>query len=160
MLAACASTACSRQEASWQDERQAHEDLEERREAEIWNRAERLRTPEAWQRYLSEWPEGRHSTDARARLMEYVPVEAAGSAGNWSVQLGAFSDEAAARAALLRYSSERTKELAGVAIGIQAPHEIATDVWRLRTASLSEAAARDLCTRLRAQGVDCVPVVD
>ena len=38
--------------------------------------------------------------------------------------------------------------------------DIATDFWRLRTTLLPEAAARDLCARLRAEGVDCVPVVD
>ena len=160
MLAACASAACGRQEASWQDARQAREALEERREAEVWNRAERLRTPEAWQRYLAEWPDGRHSADARARLMEYVPVEPAGSTGRWSVQLGAFSDEAAARAALMRYASERATELSGTQLVIHTPGDLATDVWRLRTALLPEAAARDLCARLRAEGVDCVPVVD
>ncbi len=160
MLAACVSAACGRQEASWQDARQAREDLEERREAEVWNRAERLRTPEAWQRYLAEWPDGRYSADARARLLEYVPKEPAGSAGRWSVQLGAFSDEAAARAALLRYASERATELSGTQLVIRAPNDITTDVWRLRTELLPEPAARDLCARLRAEGVDCVPVVD
>jgi len=160
MLAACASAACGRQEASWQDARQAREALEERREAEVWNRAERLRTPEAWQRYLAEWPEGLHSAAARSRLMEYVPKEPAGSSGSWSVQLGAFSDEAAARAALKRYASERTAELSGTQLVIRTPNDIATDVWRLRTTLLPEAAARDLCARLRAESVDCVPVVD
>jgi hypothetical protein len=151
---------CGRQEASWQDARQAREELEERREAEVWNRAERLRTPEAWQRYLAEWPDGRYSADARARLLEYVPKEPAGSPGRWSVQLGAFSDEAAARAALLRYASERATELSGTQLVIRAPNDITTDVWRLRTELLPEPAARDLCARLRAEGVDCVPVVD
>jgi hypothetical protein len=160
MLAACASVACSRQEASWQEAQQARDRLEERREAEVWSRAERLRTPEAWQRYLAEWPDGRHSADARARLMEYVPKVTAGSSGSWSVQLGAFSDEAAARAALQRYASERTTELADTQLVIRTPNDIATDVWRVRTALMPEAAARDLCARLRTQGVDCVPVVD
>ena len=160
MLAACAGAACSRQDPSWEEARQAHELLEERREAEIWNRAERLRTPEAWQRYLAEWPEGRYSADARSRLMEYVPKEPAGSSGGWSVQLGAFSDEAAARAALERYASERAAELADTELVIRTPNDIATDFWRLRTNLLPEAAARDLCARLRAEGVDCVPVVD
>ena len=131
-----------------------------RREAEVWSRAERLRTPEAWQHYLAEWPDGRHSADARARLMEYVPKEPAGSSGSWSVQLGAFSDEAAARAALQHYAGERATELAGTQLVIRTPDDIATDVWRLRTAMLPETAARDLCARLRAEGVDCVPVVD
>jgi hypothetical protein len=160
MLAACASVACGRQEASWQEAQQARDRLEVRREAEVWSRAERLRTPEAWQRYLAEWPDGRHSTDARARLMEYVPKVPAGSSGSWSVQLGAFSDEAAARAALQRYASERATELADTQLVIRTPNDIATDVWRLRTALLPEAVARDLCARLRAEGVDCVPVVD
>jgi hypothetical protein len=160
MLAACTSAACGRQDAPWQDAQRARDQLEERREAEVWSRAERLRTPEAWQRYLAEWPEGRHSADARSRLMEYVPVEPAGSSGSWSVQLGAFSDEAAARAALRRYASERTAELSGTQLVIKTPNDFATDVWRLRTTLLPEAAARDLCARLRAEGVDCVPVVD
>lgn len=182
MLAACASAACSRRESAWQEAQHEHSiaayeayvakfptgvhaaearaGLRDLREAEVWTRAERLRTPEAWQRYLAEWPEGRHSADARARLAEYVPKVPAGSPGNWAVQLGAFSGEAAARAALARYADERTTELAGTELVIRTPGDISSDVWRLRTALLPEAAARDLCARLRAKGVDCVPVVD
>ena len=58
------------------------------------------------------------------------------------------------------YPLERATELAGTQLVIHTPGDLATDVWRLRTALLPEAAARDLCGRLRAEGVDCVPVVD
>ena len=43
--------------------------------------------------------------------------------------------------------------------GITRPYT-AADVWRLRTGPLSEAAARDLCARLRQRRVDCVPVAE
>jgi hypothetical protein len=182
VLAACALAACSRQDAAWADARREHsaaafeaylakfpagahaaearESLRWLQESATWARAERLRTPEAWQRYLSEWPEGRHAGDARSRLAEYVPRAPAGSPGRWSVQLGAFSAESGARAALARHARERSAELAGTPLVIQAPNGPASDVWRLRTSALPESAARDLCGRLRTAGVDCVPVVD
>ena len=107
-----------------------------------------------------ECPEGRHAADARERLSGIrAGKEPDGSPGRWSVQLGAFSDEAAARAALLRYAGERASDLSGItrATGAQRHRHgclAAAYGW------LPEPTARDLCGRLRAGGVDCVPVVD
>lgn len=182
IIAAAVLAACSRQESSWrsaaaQDSIAAYERyledfpagahasdararVAELMEQDAWSRASRLQTPEAWQRYLGEWPDGRHAAAARRHLTQFVPdaVPAAGAA--WSVQLGAYSSEAAARADLARHARERAGELSGVRLVIRAPYDVATDVWRLRTTSLAEAAARELCAKLRERGVDCVPVVD
>ncbi|MGQ0429745.1 MAG: SPOR domain-containing protein [Gammaproteobacteria bacterium] len=181
VVAAALAIGCSRQEAGWRDARRAdsiaayeaylaqypagahaggaRSRILELREAQDWARANRLRTPEAWQRYLSEWPEGRHAAEARELLAAFVPG-AAGAEGAWSVQLGAYAGESAARAALAVLARERAEELSGTKLVIRAPSDSATDVWRLRTMPLPEAAARDLCARFRARGVDCVPVVE
>ncbi len=180
IASACAAVGCSRQESGWRDATRAdsvaayeaylaqfpagaHADEAKLRvlalrEDQDWARADRLRTPEAWQRYLSDWPDGRHAAEARELLARYVPSAAAG--GEWAVQLGAFSGEAAARSAAARLARENEAELAASPPMILAPRDAPDDVWRLRTGRLSEAAARDLCARLRKRGVDCVPVAD
>lgn len=173
--------ACSRQEAGWRDAVRADDvaayeaylseypaglhAAEARarilalREAQDWARAGRLRTPESWQRYLADWPEGRHAAEARSELARYMPADPA-AGRDWSVQLGAFSNESAARAALERHALAHAGDLAGLALVILAPRSDPADVWRLRTGPLAEAAARDLCARLRQRRVDCVPVAE
>lgn len=182
VVAASALAACSRQESGWrsaadEDSVAAYETyledfpagahageararVVELIEQQAWARANRLQTPEAWQRYLGEWPDGRHAAAARRRLMEFVPAAEPAGDGAWSVQLGAYSSEAAARAALARHARERAVELSGARLVFLPPYDIASDVWRLRTTPLAEAAARELCGKLREAGVDCVPVID
>ncbi|MEX0733847.1 MAG: SPOR domain-containing protein [Steroidobacteraceae bacterium] len=143
--------------------------LLELREEEDWARANRLRTPEAWQRYLGDWPKGRHAPLARRQLVEFIPRSAPvappasaspASEGGFAVQLGAYSSEPAARANQARLASEHAGALTGLQLLILAPHDLETDVWRIRTSPLAEDAARDLCERLRGRGVDCVPVTE
>ncbi len=182
IIAAGVLAACSRQESGWrsaaaEDSVAAYERyledfpagahasvararVDELMEQEAWSRANRLQTPEAWQRYLGEWPDGRHAPAARRQLTRFVPNDVPAAGAAWSVQLGAYSSETAARADLARHARERAGELSGVRLVIQAPYDIATDVWRLRTTPLAEAAARELCGKLRERGVDCVPVVE
>jgi hypothetical protein len=128
------------------------------REAEAWTLAERLRTPEALQRYLGEWPDGQFAATARQRLVEFIPPGEPSAEGGFVVQLGAYSTEAAARADLGRLASQHPAELVDVEMRIVAPYDIAGSLWRLRTGALTEASARELCAKLRAGGVDCVPL--
>lgn len=180
-IAACMLAACSRQEAGWREAERtdsiaAYEAYLSRypagahgaeararilalREERDWARAGRLRTPESWQRYLADWPDGRHAAEARSELARYVPAAAAGG-GDWSVQLGAFSNESAARSARERLAREHAGELAGLPLVVLAPRSDPADVWRLRTGALPEGGARDLCARLRQRSVDCVPVAE
>lgn len=181
VLAACAVSACSRQEAGWRDASRensiaAYQQYLDRfpagthaadararvvslHEEVAWALANRLKTPEAWQRYLGEWPEGRHAALARRQLVAFIPAVAPPVRGGFAVQLGAWSNEAATQANLARFTREHAVELAGLKLLIVSPHDPATDIWRLQTGPLAEAEARDLCGRLRERGVDCVPVV-
>jgi hypothetical protein len=180
VIAALAIAGCSRQEAGWDEAArensvgayqsyldkfpagvhaaEARARVAELQEEAGWTRANRLRTPEAWQRYLGEWPDGRHAALARRQLVAFIPPEAPAAHGDFAVQLGAYSSEAATRENLARLAREHATELAGQALVILAPQLPETDVWRLRTGPLAEGAARDLCERLRSGGVDCVPV--
>jgi len=180
ILAACAVSACSRQEAGWQDAARensitAYQQYLEQypagahaadararvarlQEEEAWARANRLKTPEAWQRYLGEWPDGHHAPLARRQLVAFIPADTPPARDGFAVQLGAYSNEAAARANLARLAREHAGELAGLQLMVLAPQDLETDVWRLRTSPLAEDPARELCDRLRAGGVDCVPV--
>ncbi len=151
--------------------------LEARRESEEWARAERLGTPEAWQRYLAGWPEGRHAEEARRLLVAFippprpVPVAAAGppvtaspsaadSSGGFEIQLGAWSDEALARAGFERFIGAHAAMLAdaGAQLRLAGPGESGDALWRLRAGPFDESAARARCTELVGAGVSCVPV--
>lgn len=152
---------------------EARAELEARREAEEWARAERLGTPEAWQRYLSEWPEGRHADDARRLLVAFippsrpeplpapVPQQAPGPevpAGTFEIQLGAWSDEALARAGFDRFIGAHAIAFAGAGLRLAGPGELGDALWRLRAGPFDEATARSRCAGLVAAGVSCVPV--
>ncbi len=130
------------------------------REVEAWALAERLRTPEAWQRYLGEWPDGQFAATARQRLVEFIPPGPPSADGDFVVQLGAYSTDAAARADLAGLVSRHPAELAGIETRIVAPYGTLNSLWRLRTGALAEARARELCAKLRLAGVDCVPLPD
>lgn len=179
---ACHMAGCSRQEAGWRDAAgedtvtayeeylldypagahaaEARARMLELRDQEAWAKASRLRTPEAWQRYLGDWPDGAHAIAARRNLAAFVAGAAPAVHGAYSVQLGAYSTEAAAHADLARHARAHAEDLAGVELRILAAQDIGGDMWRLRTKPLAEAAARDLCARLRARGVDCLPLAD
>jgi hypothetical protein len=180
-IAACMLAACSRQETGWREAERADSiaayeaylsrypagahGAEARarilalREEQDWARAGRLRTPESWQRYLADWPDGRHAAEARRELARYVPAAAA-VGGDWSVQLGAFSNESAARTARERLAREYAGDLGVLPLMVLGPRSDPADVWRLRTGALPEDGARELCARLRRRGVDCVPVAE
>ncbi len=133
-------------------------------EAEVWSRAERLRTPEAWQSYLGQWPDGRYAEQARRRLVAFIPPERpardAGIVVGFIVQLGAWSTENAARASLSRSLEQYPAELAGFELRIVAPQQAEGTLWRLRTGLLAEPVARELCGKLREAGVDCVTLTE
>jgi hypothetical protein len=178
LIAACIAAGCSRQDAAWQEAArqntpaayQAYLDrypggahaadaragIVTAREAAAWARAERLKTPEAWQRYLAEWPDGAHAPIARRSLTEFIPP-AAPAPGKFEIQLGAWSDEASARAALAGWSG-RQADLGGQVARIDGPKPGAAPVWRLRSGPYDEAAARVVCEDLKSAGVDCVAV--
>jgi len=182
ILAALIVTACSRQESGWERVRredslaayeaylerypagphagEARAALEGMHDTEAWSRAERLATPEAWQRYLGEFPDGRHAPESRQRLIDFIPPGPKPADGRYVVQLGAYSTETSARADLARSTVEHAGTLSGTGLRIIAPREPADSIWRLRTDSLAEDPARDLCARLRSGGVDCVPLPD
>jgi hypothetical protein len=182
LLAALFAASCSRQESAWSAARRensaaAYEDYLSRypagpraaearaaiaaiRDAEAWSRAERLATPEAWQRYLGEFPDGDHAESARQRLIAFIPPGPPPASGLYVVQVGAYSSEAVASTGLARVAAEHGAELAGVGLEVIAPRSPGDAIWRLRTLPLPEAAARNLCGRLRAAAVDCVPLPD
>jgi hypothetical protein len=182
LLAALLCASCSRQEGAWTAARRensaaAYEDYLSRypagpraaearaaiaaiREAEAWSRAERLATPEAWQRYLGEFPDGDHADGARQRLIAFIPPGPPPASGLYVVQVGAYSTEAAAKTGLARAAAEHGTELAGIGLEVAWPRVPDEAIWRLRTLPLPEAAAREMCGRLRAAGVDCVPLPD
>lgn len=177
VVACLAVAGCSRQESGWREAERAgtivaYEDYLRRfpagphaadARARIdrladdgdWQRAERLATPESLQRYLAAHPDGRHAEVARRRLAGLVPAAAAPS---WSVQLGAYSTEAAAQADLVRLAREQGPLFHGLKWRILEP--TAAAFWRLRAGPLDEEGARRLCAELASRAVSCVPVAE
>jgi hypothetical protein len=176
---ACALAACSRQETGWRDAHGkdsvpayetylehfpagAHADeararIQELYEEREWARANKLQTPEAWQRYLGAYPEGRYAAAAREQLSDIVLARAPSGDRSYSVQLGAYSSEAAARADLARLSRDQADLLGGLKLHIEPPAAGAAPLWRLRAGPLTETAARRICVDLEARAEDCVP---
>jgi hypothetical protein len=167
VLAALVSAACDGQDSAWRDARrevEARAELEARREAEAWERAERLGTPEAWQRYLAGWPEGRFAEEARRLLVAFLPpsrpapLAAPEPMVEFEIQLGAWSDEALARAGFDRFIGAHADVFAGAGLRLAGPGEAGDALWRLRAGPFDEATARAHCAGLVAAGVSCVPV--
>lgn len=179
---ACALAACSRQEAGWRDARGtdsvlayetylehfpagAHADeararIQELDEESEWARANQRQTPEAWQRYLGAYPEGRYAAAARERLSDIVLARAPSGDRVYSVQLGAYSSETAARADLARLSRSHADLLGEPGLHIQPPATGAQALWRLRAGPFTETAARKICADLVSRAVDCVPTAE
>ncbi len=180
ILAAAIAASCDRRESEWERASAAgtaaayqsyleshaagpHADearaaLARLREDAAWARARRLETPEAWQAYLGEYPDGRHAAEARQRLIEFIPPGPKPADGRYVVQLGAYSTEPAARAGLARAAASHHAALAGIGLEVVAPRGPPDGIGRLRTGAVAEVPARELCARLRAAGVDCVPL--
>ena len=176
---AIALAACSRQEAGWRDahgedsvlayetylERfpagahadQARARIRELHEEREWARAGQLQTPESLQRYLGAWPEGRHAAEARDRLSDFVLEKAPPGERRYSIQLGAYSSEAAARTDLARLTHDHADLLGHTKLRIEPPAGNVPRLWRLRGGPLTEAAARRICVELDSRAVDCVP---
>jgi len=177
---AFAVAACSRQEAGWKGARsedtvpayetylehfpagvhakEARARIRELHEESEWARASQLQIPEGWQRYLGAYPEGRYAEAARERLSGFVMTGAPSGERLYSVQLGAYSTEAAARADLLRLSRDHADLLGALELNIEAPAASAPPLWRLRSTPFAESVARRICADLQSRAVDCAPM--
>jgi cell division septation protein DedD len=81
------------------------------------------------------------------------PSPAPASAGGWRVQLGAFGEEARARALW----GQLSKSVGGLS-GYKSYYEKAGSVTRLQVGPVASAAdAARLCGRIKAAGSDCIP---
>jgi cell division septation protein DedD len=86
-----------------------------------------------------------------------APRAAAPAGGGSLLQLGAFSSESRARAAF-KSLSERYSYLAGLEPVILPVASDGKTLYRLRSSAGSDAAARDICGRLRVAGEACTVV--
>jgi len=174
--------ACSRQETGWRDARgedsvpayetylehfpagaharEARARIRELHEEHEWDRASQLQTPEGWQRYLGAYPEGRYAATARERLSDFVRAKTPAGDRPYSVQLGAYSSEAAAATDLARLSQDHADLLGALKPRIESPGAGASLLWRLRAGPLPETAARRICADLQVRAVDCVPMAE
>jgi len=77
--------------------------------------------------------------------------------GNWGVQLGAFSTEAAARAQLSA-ATKIAPTLAQATLKVEPLQRATGTLYRAKYLGVDEATARSICTQLKAAGAACIPL--
>ena len=79
---------------------------------------------------------------------------------NWTIQIGAFADQALARAQLDSYAS-KARDIVGQAAHIVAPIQAANGhmLYRARFGPYAEREARNVCGALTQRGESCFAVV-
>ncbi len=77
--------------------------------------------------------------------------------GDWGVQLGAFSTEAAAKAQLAA-ATKVTPQLAQATQQIQPLQRATSTLYRAKYLGVDEATARSICQTLKAAGNACIPL--
>lgn len=153
------------------------------RRTAAWEKARSDNSLESLQAFVQQYPEGIEADQARAQIDQInaakmvsskpsaqpAPTAAAkahagskpaevshgeGSGGHYRVQLGAFHDKAAAERLKTQLQSKYAKLLGNVAVVAPAK---ANDVYRVRSGSMSESAAKAACVRLKSDNVACIP---
>ena len=188
-------TACSRTQRDWRVAQQANTAesydvfVERHPESELagvarqriaqlteeaaWQQANRVNTPAAYRDYLTKYPNGSWSQDARIRMESRslaalpppgaapIAAPAAGPVPPPSaaaVQLGAFSSAAHARSAWTRLSSGFEAELRGLTPRVVPVSVSGRQLYRLEAPVADQAAGRRLCRQLMQHSQDCLPV--
>jgi D-alanyl-D-alanine carboxypeptidase len=79
---------------------------------------------------------------------------------NWTIQIGAYADQALAKAQLAAYA-EKARDVLGQASRIvtPAPGADGRTIWRARFGLFGEEQARDVCSRLNQRGQTCFAAV-
>jgi hypothetical protein len=151
----------------------ARQRLAQLTEQAAWQQATRANTAAAYQQYLASYPNGSWSQDARIRMesrsLALAPPAGAGPitppaaqpvvvADGFAVQLGAFSNDANARAAWTRLSSKFGPELRGLSPRIVPVLSSGRRLYRLEARVASQAAGRGLCRQLQQHSQGCLPL--
>jgi hypothetical protein len=144
-----------------------------------WKRAVEADTANAYHRFLAQHPQGKWSQEARIRaesflLAESVPTPPRGGAASvevprmpppppapatFSVQLGAFSSDDAARREWQRLVERFPSELGALAPEVVPVTSSSRRLHRLQSAVEDETAARTLCAALARERQACVVVL-
>ncbi len=100
---------------------------------------------------MSEAPQGEGDIDTN-------PTPTPGR--NWTIQIGAYADQALARSQLATYA-EKARDILGEAARIvtPAPGTDGKTIYRARFGLFAEAQARDVCSRLSQRGQTCFAAV-
>lgn len=77
--------------------------------------------------------------------------------GNWGVQLGAFSTEAAAQAQLSA-ATKISPQLAQATTRVEPLQRATGTLYRAKYLGVDEVTARSICTQLKAAGAACIPL--
>lgn len=151
----------------------------------VWQTAQRSATREAFENFLLQYPDAPEADEARARIAALAPPVPArtvkpvaekapaapanaaatrsvaspgASAGSSRLQLGAFSTRERAMQQRKLLESQFSRLLPGT-LSVDAPTGSGGDqLYRLRSAPMSEAQARSICATLKEKGQACMVV--
>jgi cell division septation protein DedD len=149
-------------------------------EQAAWQRATRANTAAAYQDYLTKYPNGSWSQDARIRMesksLAQAPQDAAAvTAGagqrvmapapaaaadqpNSAIQLGAFSSDANARSEWRQLSFRFRAQLDGLTPAIVPVTLSGRRLYRLEVRVASQSVAQRLCRQLQQHSQGCLPL--
>jgi D-alanyl-D-alanine carboxypeptidase len=87
-------------------------------------------------------------------------VPSAGPGRRWTIQIGAYADQALAKVQLVAYA-EKARDILGQAAQIVTPTQSADGhtVWRARFGLFEEDQAREVCSRLAQRGQACFAAI-
>lgn len=165
----------------------ARERLAQLAEERDWRNAAETDTPEAYRQFLTLRPGGKWAKEARVRLDSFaaagageaaapmaddagagtaageMPVAAAaasaGSAGDFGVQLGAFSTAERANDEWKKLQTDTRGTLDGLSPRVVVGEAGGKVIYRLQAAVRDEAQARAICGGLKLAHKACVPVL-
>jgi hypothetical protein len=166
---------------------QARSRLAQLAEDREWQRASTANTAAAYREFLAQHPNGKWAGEARIRVENFAlaeapvadaaavapPAETAApapvprrdpaappsSGGEFGIQLGAFSTEAAARAQWQQLQSRHRPQLGNLQPEVQRAASGSGTVFRLQARVGAEPRARGICAALQQMSQPCVVVL-
>lgn len=164
----------------------ARERLAQLAEEKDWRNAAAADTLEAYQQFLAQYPSGKWAHEAQVRITNFAgnaqaagsaavqaaatapaageaatlpDAAAAGAAGGFGVQLGAFSSAERANAEWKNLQNAAAGTLDGLSPRVVVGESAGKTIYRLQAEVRDEVQARAICGGLKVAKKPCVPVI-
>jgi len=148
---------------------QARSRLAQLAEDREWQRATTTDSADAYRGFLAQHPNGKWASEARIRLENFalgdpqpagaVPPDSTPSSGEFGIQLGAFSSDAAAQGEWEKLAARHPAQLGTLKPQVVRAASATGVVWRLQAQVGAEPSARSVCAALAQASQPCVVVL-